>query len=109
MPARSPFKRLITRRSDKVLTEKPGPRFLIGHQSYGTRAVEGAEAAVGRVVRACSFVTFAHPPDLCAGIEEDVVPAIDLADHREGAAPVDKLLDRGLTGRFGQQQLTQRP
>ena len=69
-----------------------------------------AEAAQGRIVLSGSPVALAQPRGLRAGVEEDVVPAVDLVDDREGAAPpVGKLLDRGLPIRFGQEQLTQRP
>ena len=86
----------MTRRSGKVLTEEPASCCLTGHQTRGTIGPDRTEAAQARIVLAGPCVALAQPCGLFTHVEEDIVPAVDLANDREGAAPVGKLLDGGI-------------
>jgi hypothetical protein len=100
----------MTRRSGKIFTEKSAPRSLASHQIRGTVGFDGTEATQSRVVPASSHVALAEPRDLLAGVEDDVVPTVDLSDHpKSAAAPLGKFLDSGLLVRSGQDQFVECP
>ena len=81
----------------KVLAEKPAPRRLVGHQAGRTVDLDRTEAAQGWIVLARPRMALAQPRGFRTGVEEDVVPAVDLSDDHEGAAAaVGKLLDGGI-------------